>query len=121
MSQRDVLPAGERGNGVLDRLERAGRIMSVYGNTIMLLLFIGFFTGWLPSPLLRTTEGIASTLHVHDARVTEVIARQVAADERAAGALTALADQMRRQTNVLKLSVCAALRDPEVRRTCLRE
>lgn len=108
-------------NGYLDRMERFGRLMSVYGNTVMLLVFIGFFTGWLPSPLLRATERIADTLKTHDERVGNVIEARARTDQLLADALKVSGDQMRRQTNVLKLSVCASLRDADLRATCLKE
>ena len=109
------------GNGQLDRIERLGRIISAFGVPLMLLVFVGWYAGWVPSPLLRTAESIAKTLEIHDGRVGEVIQRRAVADERLADAFKMFGEQLRRQTNVLKLSVCANLRDPDVRAACLRE
>ena len=111
----------ERGNGRLDQIERLGRLISAFGVPLMLLIFVGWYSGWLPSPLLHTTESIAKSLETHDGRVGEVVRMRGASDERLADALGRLGDQMRRQTNVLKLSVCGSFRDPDVRAACLRE
>ena len=109
------------GNGQLDRIERLGRIISAFGVPLMLLVFVGWYAGWVPSPLLRTAESIAKTLESHDGRVGEVIQRRAVADKDLAEAFKLFGEQLRRQTNVLKLSVCANLRDPDVRAACLRE
>ena len=109
------------GNGQLDRIERLGRIISAFGVPLMLLVFVGWYAGWVPSPLLRTAESIAKTLESHDGRVGEVIQRRAVADKDLAEAFKMFGEQLRRQTNVLKLSVCANLRDPDVRAACLRE
>lgn len=111
----------ERGNGRLDQIERLGRIISAFGVPLMLLVFVGWYAGWIPSPLLRTAESIATTLKDHDGRVGQVIEARRADDERLAETFRAFTEQIRRQTNVLKLSVCAQLRDADVRAQCLKE
>lgn len=109
------------GNGRLDQIERCGRIISAFGVPLMLLVFVGWYSGWLPSPLLRTAENIATTLEKHDGRVGDVIQRRTISDERLVEAFKVFGEQLRRQTNVLKLSVCANLRDADVRAACLRD
>ena len=111
----------ERGNGRLDQIERLGRLISAFGVPLMLLVFVGWYAGWVPSPLLRTAESIATTLAVHDGRVAEVIQRRTVLDERLAEAFKMFGEQLRRQTNVLKLATCANLREADVRAACLRE
>lgn len=108
-------------NHHLDRLERLGRIISAFGVPLMLLVFVGWYSGWIPSPLLTTAQSIAKTLELHDGRVGDVIQRRAVSDERLAEAFRMFGEQLRRQTNVLKLSVCANLRDADVRAACLRE
>lgn len=101
-------------NGHLDRIERLGRLISAFGVPLMLLVFVGWYAGWIPSPLLRTAEAIAKTLNGHDQRAA-------ISEKHLLETLRGLDEQVRRQTNVLKLSICADLRDPDVRAACLKE
>lgn len=108
-------------NGQLDRLERLGRLISAFGVPLMLLVFVGWYSGWVPSPLLRATESIAGTLKNHDERVGAIIQERAAADRRLADSLVTLSEQIRRQTNTLRVLACASIREADVRAACLRD
>ena len=103
-------------NGTIRKMAQLGEVIRQWGIYLVLAWFVGSATGWIPSPLTALSKQITE----HDAVVQRVILERVARDREVAHALRQLAEQMTEIGRVNKLSVCAAVKDYDVRRECLR-
>ena len=103
-------------NGTLGRLRALAVIIKDVGLTTMTLVFFaGVFTGWIPSPIARE-----STLAAHVSNVKDIVALRTATDSQLTATLMRLTDLIADQQRRNRLRDCAEIKEPDLRRECLR-
>lgn len=106
-------------NGLLDRIERLGKIVQTYSLPLTLVLFVALYAGWVPSPMLAAVQLTATNLAEHDKKVASVSMIRSENERQLAETLKLLTGQLKQQTVVLQLIGCANVKDADLRRKCL--
>ena len=102
-------------------IERARAIMSIVNSVLiapfMVIVFVGWASGWIPSPI----TAIASDLKSHDARVDKLIEKRLEIEKQLNAVLEKLSTEIGRSSRVRLIKECSDIKDEQVRRRCLEE
>jgi hypothetical protein len=113
---QDFDPGAVR-NGWERKLYLAGKAVREIGvPTLMLAVFVGWLSGWIPSSISRTEAKLVE----HDARLNAAVGTRAETDRKLADILLRLTGEMEQRNRRDKLRECAEIRDPDIRRECLR-
>ena len=102
-------------------IERARAIMSIVNSVLiapfMVIVFVGWASGWIPSPITAIAEDLKS----HDARVDKLIEKRLETDKQLNEILGQLKIELSRSSRVRLIKECSDIKDEQVRRRCLEE
>jgi len=104
-------------NGTLIKLRAYAAIVNSVGlGTLLLVVGVGVFTGYLSSPL-----ALEATLQRHHEEVSKIVASRTARDVRLTDALERLVSSAEAQNAINKKLLCLAwAKDEPARQACLR-
>ena len=103
-------------NGTMRKVAMTGQIVSLWGVPLMLVVFVGWASGYIPSPL--TT--IVGQIRDHDLRVSRLVEERTASETRLTDALRTVAVELQRSEQRRRFLDCAVIKDLELRRECLK-